>query len=116
MLPFHSRPSNRPPYSLCKNGESMQTKTQPKYSNKWPRRFTYFASQKSTEKGVQNLSIFYFAHGSRSGRDRPVQSVSITTKGVSLNPLQTGLGTPVFSTNKADRHDITGILYIYTNN
>jgi hypothetical protein len=36
--------------------------------------------------------------------------VSITTKGVSLNPLQTGLGTPVFSTNKADRHDIAEIL------
>jgi hypothetical protein len=54
-----------------------------------------FSQAKNQQKWVQNLSIFYFAHGSRSGRDRPVQSVSITTKGVSLNPLQTGLGTPV---------------------
>ena len=65
----------------------------------------------------------------------PVQSVSITTKVVSLNPVHGGevywiqhyvikfvsdlrhvtgrwfsQGTPVFSTNKTDRHDITEIL------
>ena len=62
----------------------------------------------------------------------PVQSVPITTKVVSSNPahgevysilhyeikfvsdlrqvVKLSLGTPVFSTNKADRHDILEIL------
>ena len=38
------------------------------------------------QKGVQNVSIFHFAHRGRSGRDRPMQSVPITTKVVSFNP------------------------------
>ena len=40
-----------------------------------------------------------------------MQSVPITTNVVSSNPGRWfSPGTPVFSTNKTDRHDITGIL------
>ena len=46
-----------------------------------------FANQINSKKGVQSLSIFYFAHGGRSGRDRHMQLVPVTTKVVSVNLL-----------------------------
>ena len=46
-----------------------------------------FANQINSMKGVQSLSIFHFVHGGRSGHDRHIQSVPVTTKVVSLNLL-----------------------------
>jgi hypothetical protein len=88
---------------------------------KWSRMFTLFRKPNINKKGAQNLSIFY-----RSGRHqcilqrklwvwirwwRDVLDTTLTDK--VCQRLQTGLGTPVSSTNITDRHDIAEIVYIY---
>ena len=46
-----------------------------------------FANQINSEKWFQSLFIFCFTHGGRSGRDRHMQLLPVTTKVVSLNLL-----------------------------
>ena len=152
MLPFHYRPSNRPPYSLFKKGRqckprnnlniilsvnsfycrksnycirwvvcldkisthkkvhirqkpatngscvssqpsedwhlstSFHTIRHTNVTSKVVRKIYILHKSNNQQKGVQNVSIFHFAHRGPSGRDRSMQSVPITTKVVSFNP------------------------------